>query len=160
MAITVAFLNLVLMQLWIKWSVWISTLEVASSKTRNLFFLRRARAKQRSCFWPTENISATFEMSVWSFYGRKENKDGGELHAHPHPQHDWKLRKSKDDDVEFENESAAQQINVHFQWFIAGTQLARALYVHFMWSAHEVHSKCTLCQLCVARRTRTRFLIL
>lgn len=50
-------------------SVSMSTLEVASSSTRILFFLRRALARQSSCFWPTEKDSEEFEISVCSCSG-------------------------------------------------------------------------------------------
>ena len=46
-----------------------STLEVASSRIKNLFFLRRALAKHNNCFSPTENTSAMLETSVYNFYG-------------------------------------------------------------------------------------------
>lgn len=42
---------------WIKWSVSTSTDAVASSKSRILFLRSRARAKQMSCFSPTDRFS-------------------------------------------------------------------------------------------------------
>lgn len=66
---TVVSLNFVWMQVWMKWSVLMSTFEVASSKTKNLFFFNKALAKHSNCFWPTEKTYEMFVMSYDSLLG-------------------------------------------------------------------------------------------
>ena len=58
--ITVVSANCYFITLWIKPSVCISTLEVASSKTNILFLLKSALARHKSCLWPTEKVYAIF----------------------------------------------------------------------------------------------------
>ena len=69
MVMTVVSLDCSFMIAWMKLSVAMSTFEVASSSTRNLFRRSSALARQSSCFWPTEKHSEVFEMSVSSFCG-------------------------------------------------------------------------------------------
>lgn len=62
----VVSLNFVFSTFWIKSSVLISTLEVASSNTKKLlFFLKSALAKQSNCFCPTEKTWEVLEISVY-----------------------------------------------------------------------------------------------
>ena len=62
--ITVVFPNFYLITFWINESVSISTLDVASSRTRILLRRRSARERHRSCFWPTEKDSDALETLV------------------------------------------------------------------------------------------------
>lgn len=63
---TVQSLNFCFMVCWINESVSISTLAVASSNTNILFFLKIARARQISCFCPTENTDVPSEIGYLS----------------------------------------------------------------------------------------------
>ena len=54
---------------WIKLSVYISTLDVASSSISILFLRNSALAKHNNCFWPTENDYAEFDISVYNCFG-------------------------------------------------------------------------------------------
>jgi hypothetical protein len=42
---------------------------VASSSTKNLFFLSKALARQSNCFWPAENISEILVISDFNLSG-------------------------------------------------------------------------------------------
>lgn len=50
-----------------------STLDVASSRIKNLLFCSKARARHSNCFCPTENINAEFEVSVYNLLGNYIN---------------------------------------------------------------------------------------
>ena len=60
-------------QTWMSESVFGSTLAVASSSTRTLLFRRMARARQISCFSPTEKLDPLSRTSVSSPAWERKN---------------------------------------------------------------------------------------